>query len=179
MKTYVEEGRTVAYTNGGGTTLTSGSVVVIGGLLGILVGEVEAGATGVAHITGVHSVPKVTAAVIAAGEDVLWDVSAGAFDDNLAAIGAGDITGAAIAMEAAGSSITTLKIKLTPCRSTPAEALKLTAASAAAAYQPKFVAAPATAGAAGTAGQIALDGGYLYSCTATNTWVRVALATWT
>lgn len=37
---------------------------------------------------------------------------------------------------------------------------------------------PATATAAGTKGQIAYDNSYLYVCTATNTWKRVALATW-
>ena len=37
---------------------------------------------------------------------------------------------------------------------------------------------PATAGAAGTAGQICWDASYIYVCTATNTWKRVAIATW-
>jgi hypothetical protein len=37
---------------------------------------------------------------------------------------------------------------------------------------------PATAGAAGLAGQIAWDAGFIYVCVATNTWKRVAIATW-
>jgi hypothetical protein len=37
---------------------------------------------------------------------------------------------------------------------------------------------PASAGAAGNAGEIAWDSGFLYVCTATNTWKRVAIATW-
>lgn len=37
---------------------------------------------------------------------------------------------------------------------------------------------PATSGAAGTAGDICWDASYLYICTATNTWRRVAHATW-
>ena len=43
-----------------------------------------------------------------------------------------------------------------------------------------LVAAPATATAAGTKGQWAQDGTYIYLCTATDTWVRaaVAFATW-
>lgn len=41
-----------------------------------------------------------------------------------------------------------------------------------------WVAAPATATAAGTAGQRAYDANYLYVCVATNTWKRTALATW-
>lgn len=37
---------------------------------------------------------------------------------------------------------------------------------------------PATTGAAGNQGDIAWDANYLYVCTATNTWKRVAIATW-
>ncbi len=40
-----------------------------------------------------------------------------------------------------------------------------------------FVAAPATATSTGTAGQVAYDATHFYVCVATNTWVRVALAT--
>jgi hypothetical protein len=38
--------------------------------------------------------------------------------------------------------------------------------------------APASAGASGKAGDIAIDASYIYICTATNTWKRVAIATW-
>jgi len=38
--------------------------------------------------------------------------------------------------------------------------------------------APASATATGTAGDIRYDGSYIYVCSATNTWVRAALATW-
>ena len=37
---------------------------------------------------------------------------------------------------------------------------------------------PATAGAAGNQGEIAWDADYIYVCVATNTWKRVAIATW-
>ena len=40
------------------------------------------------------------------------------------------------------------------------------------------VGTPATAGAAGTAGTIKMDGSYIYVCVATNTWLRAAVATW-
>lgn len=39
-------------------------------------------------------------------------------------------------------------------------------------------AAPANAAAAGVAGTIVTDTGFIYVCTATNTWKRVAIATW-
>ena len=37
---------------------------------------------------------------------------------------------------------------------------------------------PGSASATGVAGQIAWDSGYIYVCTASNTWKRVAIATW-
>jgi hypothetical protein len=37
---------------------------------------------------------------------------------------------------------------------------------------------PATAGAAGNAGDICWDADYIYVCVAANTWKRVAIATW-
>lgn len=37
---------------------------------------------------------------------------------------------------------------------------------------------PASSGAAGVTGQIAWDSSYIYICTATNTWKRVAITTW-
>lgn len=37
---------------------------------------------------------------------------------------------------------------------------------------------PASATDTGTAGEVAWDANYIYVCTATNTWVRAALATW-
>lgn len=37
---------------------------------------------------------------------------------------------------------------------------------------------PASAAAAGAAGTIAWDADYIYVCVATNTWKRVAIATW-
>jgi hypothetical protein len=43
---------------------------------------------------------------------------------------------------------------------------------------PASATVPATATAAGVAGAIAYDSGFLYVCTATNTWMRVAIATW-
>lgn len=37
---------------------------------------------------------------------------------------------------------------------------------------------PATATSAGRTGDYAVGGGYLYLCTGTDTWMRVAIATW-
>lgn len=40
------------------------------------------------------------------------------------------------------------------------------------------VGAPASASATGVAGSVAWDANYFYTCTATDTWKRVAVATW-
>lgn len=42
----------------------------------------------------------------------------------------------------------------------------------------QIVGVPASASATGRAGQIAYDSGYVYVCTATDTWKRAALSTW-
>jgi len=51
------------------------------------------------------------------------------------------------------------------------------AAAIAAAGNARLVTAPAAADSTGVKGDIAVDGTYLYFCTAANTWVRAALAT--
>jgi len=38
--------------------------------------------------------------------------------------------------------------------------------------------APSTTNSTGTAGEIRYDSGFIYVCTATDTWKRVAIATW-
>lgn len=107
---FVQNGDSMTIT--AGATLTAGQVVRVGNLLGICVTDIANGATGTVNLTGVYSVPKVSAAVIAAGESVIWDASAAAFDDNLATPATGDVSGCCVAVEAAGNGVTTVKVKL-------------------------------------------------------------------
>lgn len=108
----VQEGKVIPYT--AGSNITAGSVVQIGQLLGVAVTDIAAGSTGAVSLIGVHTVPKVSAAVIAAGESLTWDVSAGAFDDNAATAETGDLTGeCAVAFESAGNGVTTLAVRFT------------------------------------------------------------------
>lgn len=94
--------------------LTSGQVVKMGNSLGVALTDIATGASGSVQTRGVFEVPKVTGAVIKAGESLSWDVSAGKFDDNLATPASGDVTGAAAAaFEDAGSGATTLKVLFT------------------------------------------------------------------
>ena len=95
-------------------TIASGDVVVIGQMLGVALTDIANGATGSVQINGVFTVPKVSGAVIAAGESLVWDVSAGKFDDNLATPATGDISGPpAVAFEAAGNGVTSINVRFT------------------------------------------------------------------
>jgi predicted RecA/RadA family phage recombinase len=115
---FVQNGDSVNFT--AGADLSSGDVVVIGEQIGICVNDVANGASGVANMTGVFSVPKVSGAVITVGQSVIWDASAAAFDDNLATPATGDVSGACTAWESAGSGVTTIAVKLNTGKGTVA-----------------------------------------------------------
>jgi predicted RecA/RadA family phage recombinase len=112
MKNTVQAGRVIPFT--AGATIASGQVVRIGNILGVATAAVANGSAGLASIDGVFTVPKVSGAVIAAGESLTWDASASAFDDNLATPATGDVTGPpAVAFEAAGNGVTSIAVKFT------------------------------------------------------------------
>jgi predicted RecA/RadA family phage recombinase len=109
---YVQPGDVIQYT--AGAEISSGDVVKMGNTLGVALQDIANGATGSVAIRGVFTVPKVTAAVIAQGDSLTWDVSVSKFDDNAATPATGDVTGAsALAFEAGTSSMTTLKVMFT------------------------------------------------------------------
>lgn len=113
-KNYVQPGEVIDWTNATGAAVSAGSVVAVGAILGIALVDIAAGASGSVQITGVFNVPKVSGAVIAAGESLTWDASVAAFDDNAAAPAAGDLTGAcAVAFQSAGNGATSLNVKFT------------------------------------------------------------------
>ena len=109
---YIQPGKVIQYTAGG--TIAAGAVVVMGNTLGVALVNMVSGQTGSVAIEGVFTLPKASAAVIAQGESLTWDVSAGNFDDNAATPASGDITGAAaLAFAAAAATTTTVQVKLT------------------------------------------------------------------
>lgn len=111
---FVQPGEVVDWINGTGGAKTAGSVIVIGQRLGVALVDIANGATGSVQVRGVFSVPKVSGAVIADGESLVWDVSAGAFDDNLAVAASGDISGpTACAVGAAGNGVTVMNVDFT------------------------------------------------------------------
>lgn len=114
---FVQPGNVLPYTVPAATTITSGQVVKAGNILGVALSGGTAGDV-IQLGFGVFTVPKVSAAVIKAGESLTWDVSAasgaGAFDDNAATPATGDVTGAAaVAFEDAAATTTSLKVKFT------------------------------------------------------------------
>jgi predicted RecA/RadA family phage recombinase len=113
-KNYIQPGEVIDWTNATGGAKTSGSVIAVGQMLGVALVDIANGATGSVQIKGVFEVPKVSGAVIAAGESLVWDVSAGAFDDNAATPATGDISGPpAVAVEAAGNGVTSINVLFT------------------------------------------------------------------
>lgn len=119
-KNYESDGKVIQWTNGTGAAVASGQVVKVGPtMLGVALVALAAGATGSVAVEGVFSdVPKVSAAVFAQGEKLLFDVSAAAFDDSAAVGASGDVMGGAIAWEAGADAETTCTIKLTPGNAT-------------------------------------------------------------
>jgi len=111
--TQSRQGKSIKFTNGG-SAVVKGAVVVIGNCLAIAAMNVAAGAEGIAHLEGVFTAPKVSGAVIAQGEKLVYDVSASAFDDSSATPASGDVTGGAVAMAAGVDGDTTISVMLTP-----------------------------------------------------------------
>lgn len=114
MNNLIQPGNVIDFT--ATSNITSGSAVKIGGtstsaMLGVAATNIANGATGSVAIEGVYDIPKVSGAVIAKGERVLWDVSAGAVDDDAATPAAGDFF-CGTAWEAAGNGVTTIAVKL-------------------------------------------------------------------
>lgn len=109
---YVQKGEVINYLNAG-SAIAAGSVVVMGHIIGVALVAIANGATGAVAVEGVWTVPKVSAAVFAVGEKLIYDVSAAAFDDSAATPASGDITGGAVAFAAGADGETTCVVKLT------------------------------------------------------------------
>ena len=116
MNNHINDGKTVNYT--AGADIASGAVVAIGHSIGIAATAIPNGGTGVLYVSGRFTVPKVSGAVFAQGEKLIWDASAGAFDDSAATPAAGDITGGVVAAVAGTNGQATTEVILTPGNST-------------------------------------------------------------
>lgn len=115
---YVGKGDTIQYSNGTGSAISANDVVVLGHSIGIALEDIADGASGSVAVEGVFTAPKVSAAVFTQGEKLIWDASAGAFDDSAATPATGDITGGVVAWIAGANTETTCTVKLTPGNAT-------------------------------------------------------------
>lgn len=116
-KNFVQPGATIDHV--ATAAIVSGQVVVLKHLIGVALGNAAIGQSVAVAIEGVFSgLPKVSAAVFVVGEKLIWDTSAGAFDDSAATAGAGDITGAVVATVAGAAAELTCTVKLTPGNAT-------------------------------------------------------------
>ncbi len=110
MDTFISHGDRILHTLA--ANASSGNPVVVGtGLLGIAMNDGVTTDVIDAAIEGVFNLPKVSAAVIARGEQVLWDNSAGAVDDDAATPAAGDFL-CGYAVEAAGAAVLVVAVKI-------------------------------------------------------------------
>lgn len=117
----VQEDGVKLWTNGTGSAVSSGGIAVAGNMIGVAKVDIANGATGSVDFTPgrvFSGIPKVTNAVFVVGEKLIWDTSAGKFDDSAATPATGDVTGAVVAWIAGTNSDTTCTIMLTPGNST-------------------------------------------------------------
>jgi predicted RecA/RadA family phage recombinase len=110
MQNYDQDGDRLSVILAG--TVNSGDVDVVGtGLLGVALSDGVLNDTIEYAVEGVFRIPKASAAVIAQGEQVLYDASAGNVDDDAATPAAGDFL-CGVAWEAAGNGVTTIAVKI-------------------------------------------------------------------
>jgi len=97
--------------------VSSGDIVTMGGTndatLGIALADIASGESGSVGVNCGVNAAKVSAAVFAAGESLVWDSSASAFDDNAATPASGDVSGSCMADTAGANAETTCRVWLT------------------------------------------------------------------
>lgn len=107
---FVQEGCKLTVTLGG--TVGADDVDVVGtGLIGVAQSDGVSGDEIEYAIEGVWKLPKVSGAVITQGQQVLWDSSAGAVDDDQATPASGDFL-CGYAWESAGNGVTEIAVKI-------------------------------------------------------------------
>lgn len=108
-------GSVIPWTNGTGSDVVVGSIVVMANTIGVALVNIANTEVGSVAIGGVvRDVAKTTGTAWAQGEALVWDKSTSKFNGSGAVPAAGDVTGGAIAWLAAASGDATGVIKLAP-----------------------------------------------------------------
>ena len=107
MKNYVQPGESITLT--AAAAATSGDGVLVGSLFGVAAGDAAIGETMVLTTKGVFTMPKVSTDVMAVGDVVYWDDSAGLVttDDDT-----GNNPRVGLAVTAAGNPSGTVNVRL-------------------------------------------------------------------
>jgi predicted RecA/RadA family phage recombinase len=105
MTNYVQDGNRIQFTAGADTA--AGAGVLIGVRLGVACNAVLDGATGVAAMTGVFTLPKLSTDVVAIGVLLYWDNT-----NKRITVTSSDNTLAGYATAAAGNGVATVNIKV-------------------------------------------------------------------
>jgi len=108
---YLNDGAVIDYV--AGSAITSGDVVAMNDTVGIAMDDIASGSTGPVRIEGVFSVTKTAGVAWVVGDSIDWDASTSSFHKGITPA-AGDIALCCVCVEAADSSATTGKVKLTP-----------------------------------------------------------------
>ena len=108
--------RTAKYT--AGADIAVDDIVVLGIIngkkckVGVARQAIANGATGIVAVSGVFEFPKVTGAVIKAGESVTWDADPGAVEDNVHTQAVGDVEEFGTAMHDAGDGVLLIDVDI-------------------------------------------------------------------
>jgi predicted RecA/RadA family phage recombinase len=109
--------RTALYT--AGADIAVDDIVVLGVIdakksrVGVARQNIASGETGIVAVSGVFEFPKITGAVIKAGESVNWDSNPGGVEDNAHVTGAGDVAQFGCALHDAGSGVLFIDVDIT------------------------------------------------------------------
>lgn len=76
MKTkFVQEGKTLDYTNTTSSAIAAGDVVVMGSVVGVAGCDIPVSATGTVHVTGVFEILKADSVAFTVGQKAYWDAT--------------------------------------------------------------------------------------------------------
>lgn len=104
-----QRGEALDYVNSTESAIAANDIVEIGSHLGVAGTDIEAGAVGSIHVTGVFEMPKTGSTAIAMGTDLYWD---GSGITDTAPEGKGIKTTIGYAAAPADTSATTVMVKL-------------------------------------------------------------------
>ena len=105
-----QSGTTLNWTNGTGSTVTSGTMLALGGLIVVAMADIADGEIGAVGTEGVFALPKGSNA-INAGDAVDLDVSASAID-KIGTPASGDLVGCGVAWQGADAGDALVMVKI-------------------------------------------------------------------